>query len=930
MIEVSKNDFFCVLQVDASVDILPIQADTPVEFPLELYVKLYPEALSGGLTMSWWSELKYLIRKTNQRRAERELEEEIRAHLELETREKMEAGFSPEEARYAARRAFGSVAFSREESRAWWGLWTIQALRQDLRYGMRMLFKNPAFSFVALSTLALGIGANTAVFSVVNAVLLRPLPYPHPERMVKLMQVRTKTGLTEPDHSYLNFADYRNRNSFFEVMAAYADDDATLLVNQVPERIEGLTVSADFFKLLGVNMQLGRGFTAGDELPGIDSVIISHGLWQRRLGGNPQVIGQRLMLDGKQRMVIGVTRRNLSFPFENQELDFFRTFDPKGDMEVQRGASYIDVLGKLRPGAEIAQAEAELQTIASSLEQQYIELNAGKNVSLISAREYLVGDLNYTLLILFGAVGLVLLVASANVANLHLARATVRERETAIRAALGASRRRIIRQLLTESLVFSITGGLIGLLISVWCTDLILKFVPTDIPRIKEVGLDLTVAGFSFGLSVLTGALFGLVPAWQSSMVDLNESLKEGGRSATGGQKRNRFRSLLIVLEVALSLVLLIGAGLLIKSFQHLRHVNPGFNPRNVLTASITLPSERYPKDGQQQEFYRQTIEKISNNPDIEAAGAIMPLPYSNNGITTSFTIEGLPEPEIGAKPRAGGRIITPGYIRAMGIPLIKGRLLTDHDDAAASPKVLLINESLARRYFPGQDPIGKRLKLGLNDISGEIVGLVGDVRDRALNREALPEYYVPYAHVTIDSMSIIARAKTGEPMKLVAPIRNTVREIDKDLPVFQLRSMESRVSDSLTRERFSMTLLSVLAGLALVLAVAGIFSVMSFLVAQRSHEIGIRTALGAQRLDVLKLILGQGMRLTLIGILIGLFLSFALTRLIKEFLYQVDTLDPMIFVVVSLILAGAALAACWMPARRATKLDPLAALRCE
>ncbi|MCI0660950.1 MAG: ABC transporter permease [Acidobacteria bacterium] len=879
--------------------------------------------------MSWWSELKYLIRKINQRRAERELEEEIRTHLELETREKIEAGFSPEEARYAARRAFGSVAFSREESRAWWGFETIEILWQDLRYGMRMLCKNPTFSFVALSAIALGIGANTAVFSVVNAVLLRPLPYPHSEQLVKVMQVRTKTGLTEPDHSYLNFTDYRDRNSSFEIMAAYADDDATLLVNQVPERIEGLTVSADFFKLLGMNMQLGRAFTADDEQPGAESVIVSHELWQRRLGENPKIIGLRLMLDGKQRIVIGVTRPNFSFPFKNQEMDFFRTFDPKGGMEVQRGASYIEVLGKLRSGAALARAEADMQTIASSLERQHIELNAGKNVSLISAREYLVGNLDYTLLILFGAVGFVLLIACANVANLQLARASVRERETAIRAALGASRRRIIRQLLTESLVFSISGGLIGLLISVWCTDLILKFVPTDIPRIKEVGLDLTVIAFSFGLSLLTGALFGLVPALQSSLVDLNESLKEGGRSATGGQRRNRFRSLLIVLEVALSLVLLIGAGLLIKSFQQMRHTNPGFNSRNVLTASITLPSERYPQDGQQLEFYQQAIERISNIPDVEAAGAIMPLPYSNNGITTSFTIDGLPEPELGAKPRAGGRIITPGYIRAMGIPLIKGRLFTDHDDAAA-PKVLLINESLARRYFPGQDPIGRRLKLGLNSINGEIVGVVGDVRGHALNREALPECYVPYAHITIDSMSIIARAKTGDPMNLAASIRTAVREIDKDLPVFQLRSMESRVSDSLTRERFSMTLLSVLAALALVLAVAGIFSIMSFLVAQRSHEIGIRTALGAQRLDVFKLVLGQGMRLTLIGMLIGLFLSFALTRLIKEFLYQVDAVDPLTYVVVSLILAGAALVACWMPARRATRLDPLSALRCE
>jgi putative ABC transport system permease protein len=877
----------------------------------------------------WWNEFKDLIRKLNRRRAERELEEEIRAHLELETREKIQAGLSPEEARYAARQAFGSVVSTKEESRVIWGFGRLETFWQDLRYGMRMLIKNPGFTFVAVLTLALGIGANTAVFSVVNAVLLRPLPYPHSERLVKVMQVRTKTGLTESEHSYLSFTDYRTRNSVFEAMTAYSDDDATLLEGEFPERIDGLTVSADFFRLLGVNMQLGRAFATGDEQPGGESVIISHALWQRRLGGNPNVIGRQIMLDGKQKIVIGVTHANFSFPFENQELDFFRPFDPKGGMEVQRGAGYLQILGKLKPGIAIVQAEAEMRTIASSLEQQYKEFNAGKSVGLISAHEHLVGNLNYALLVLLGAVGFVLLIACANVANLQLARAAGRGRETAIRAALGASRGRIVRQLLTESLVLSIFGGLIGLLIAAWCTDLIVKLIPTDIPRIKEVGLDMTVLGFSSGLSVLTGGLFGLAPALQSSLLDLNEALKEGERGATGGQARNRVRSLLIVSEVALSLVLLIGAGLLIKSFQRLRHTSPGFDPRRVLTASVTLPSVRYPNDEQQLEFYRQAVERISNIPAVEAVGAIMPLPYSNNGITSSFTVDGLPDPEPGARPRAGGRIITPGYIRAMSIPLIKGRLFTDQDDADA-PKVLLINETLAQRFFPGQDPIGKRLTLGLNGINGEIVGVVGDVRDRAMNKEAPPEFYLPYPHMTIDSMSITARAKTGDPMNLAASLRAAVREIDKDLPVYQVRSMESRVSGSLTRQRFSMTLLTALSGLALILAVVGIFSVMSFLVVQRTHEIGIRTALGAQRRDVLRLILGQGMKLTLIGIAVGLVLSFTLTRLMKEFLYEVRATDPMTFLVVSLILAGVALAACWIPARRATKVDPILALRCE
>jgi putative ABC transport system permease protein len=883
----------------------------------------------GGLDMGRWHEFKYLIRKLDRRRAEQELDEEIRTHMELETQEKIEAGLSPEEARYAARRAFGGVISAKEGSRAMWGLGAIETIWQDLRYGIRALLKNPGFTFVAVLTLALGIGANTAVFSIVNAVLLRPLPYPHSERLVKVMQVRTETGETGSAHSYLNFVDYRARNTVFEAMAAYTDDGATLIEGEVPERISGLTVSADFFRLLGVKMQLGRSFAGGDEQPGSESVIVSYALWQRRLGGNPNVIGRRLLLDGKQRIVIGVTRADFRFPFENGELLFFRPFDPKGGMEVLRGAGYLQVLAMLKPGIAIEQAEAGMRTIASNLEQSYIQENAGKSLSLISAHEYLVGRLNYALLVLLGSVGFVLLIACANVANLQMARAAGRGREMAIRAALGASRKRIVRQLLTESLALSIFGGLIGLLIAVWCSDLIVSFIPSDIPRIDEIGLDITVLAFSFGASVLTGVLFGLAPALQSSLLGLNEALKEGGRSATVWQGSNRLRRLLIVSEVALSLVLLIGAGLLIKSFQRLSQTSPGFDAQGVLTASVTLPSVKYPEDRQQIEFYRQVVERVSQIPGVESAGAIRPLPYSNDGITTGFTVDGMPDPGPGARPRAGGRIVTPGYIQAMGIPLIKGRLFTDYDNAD-SPKVLLINETLARRYFPGQDPIGKRMTVAYGGINGEIVGVVGDVRDHALNREALPEYYVPYTYVPIGSLSITARTKTGDPINLAASLRALVREIDRDLPVYQVRSMESRVSDSLMRQRFSMTLLAALSGLALILAAAGIFSVMSFLVAQRTHEIGIRMALGAQRRDVLRLMVGQGMKLALIGISIGLVLSFALTRLMKESLYQVEATDPMTFWVVSLILIGVALAACWIPARRALKVDPIVALRFE
>jgi putative ABC transport system permease protein len=870
--------------------------------------------------------LRALLRRTQ---AERELDEELRYHIEQQTEQNIRLGMNPEEARQAALKSFGGVEQAKERSRDARGMRWIEDLWLDLRYGLRMLMKNPGFTLIAVLTLALGIGANTAVFSVINAVSLRPLPFLHPERLTMVMAARTKTGATGYDHSYLNFADYRSRNTVFEALTAYSDYDATLIEGEAPERVSGMVVSADFFRALGVNMQLGRAFTANDEQPGAESVIISYGLWQRRLGANPNVVGRRIMLDGKQKIIIGVTPANFNFPLVNREWDFFSPFDPKGGMETQRGAGYLQMLGRLKPGVAIEQAEAEMRAIASNLEEQYKDFNAGKSVSLIPAHEYLVGDLNSLLLVLLGSVGFVLLIACANVANLQLARSVGRGRETAIRAALGGSRGRIVRQLLTESLVLSVVGGLIGLLLAAMCTDLIVKFVPTDIPRIGEVGIDQTVLAFSLGLSVLTSMLFGLAPALQSSRFDLNAALKDAGRSATGGQGRSRLRSLLIVSEVALSLALLIGAGLLIKSFQRLRHTSPGFDPQRVLTATVSLPEVKYANDAQQIEFFRRAMERISSIPGVEAVGAIFGLPYSGDDISASFSIEGQPDPGPGKRPRAGARMIAPDYIRTMGIPLIKGRMFNDQDGFDA-PKVMLINETLARRFFPGQDPIGKRLKQALKGITGEIVGVVGDVRDRALGKEAPPEFYLPYTYMMAGSMSITARVKTGDPMNLAAPLRAAVREIDKELPVYQVRSMESRVSDSLTRQRFSMTLLTALAGLAMVLAVAGIFSVMSFLVAQRTHEIGIRTALGAQRLDVLRLILGQGMKLTIIGIAIGLVLSFTLTQLMKEFLYQVKATDPLTFVVVSMILAVVALAACWFPALRATKVDPLVALRNE
>jgi putative ABC transport system permease protein len=806
----------------------------------------------------------------------------------------------------------------------------MNTLWQDVRFGLRVLAKSPGFTAVALVVLALGVGANTAIFSVVNAVLLRPLPFEHAERLVQAKRVNVKKGTTTSAHSFPNFADMRAQSNSFEALAAYNDTDAALTGAGAPERVSGVSASADIFRVLGVGAQLGRAFAPDDERPGgAPVVVITHGTWQRRFGADPQVVGREVTLDGKPKTVVGVLPADFQFPFANQAPEYFTPLDPQGDMEKQRGANYLQVLGRLKEGVPVAQAEAELKAIAARLEQQYPDANEGRSVALVSAQEEMVGNLRATLLVLLGAVGFVLLVACANVANLQLARASGRGREMAIRTALGASRARVMRQLLTEGLLLSVAGGALGLLFAVWGVALISSFVPADIPRFKEVGLDPTVLGFTFAASLLAGVAFGLAPALQASRVDLGESLKEGGRGATAGRTRNRVRSLLIVSEVALSLVLLVGAGLLVKSFWRLRNTNPGFNPQRVLSASVSLPEVKYSKDEQLVQFYRQALGRAAALPGVEAAAAIMPLPLGSNDINISFMAEDRPDPGPGSRPVAGTRVITPDYLRVMGVPLLRGRAFNDRDTADA-PKVLIVNETLARQLFPGEDPLGKRLAIGLNSIHGEIVGVVGDVHSRGLEREAGLELYVPYEQTPFNSMQLVLRTKEGDPAALAAPLRAAVREIDKDVPLYEVKTMEQLVADSVARQRFSMTLLAAFAGLALALAAVGIFSVMSFLVAQRTHEIGVRVALGAQARDILRMVVRYGMGLALAGVAAGLAGAFALTRLMSGLLYGVSATDPVTFAGVSLLLVVVALAACLVPARRATKVDPMVALRYE
>ena len=803
-------------------------------------------------------------------------------------------------------------------------------LWQDVKFGARVLLKSPAFTAVAVLVVALGVGANTAIFSVVNAVLLRPLPFEEPERLVRVFGTNARRNSLRRPHSFPNFADLRAQNGAFEAMSAYSGTTAALSTGDAPEQITGVSATGEIFRVLRTKPAAGRLLAPEDERAGGSAaVVISHGLWQRRFGGDPSVVGRHVKLDGRDREIVGVTPAGFGFEFVPEPADFWTTIDPGDELGSQRGAIWLESIGRLKPGVTVEQARSEMATVMGRLEQQYQDSNAGIGTNLIPAHEDLVGDLRPTLLVLLGAVGFVLLIACANVANLLLARATGRGREIAVRVALGAGRVRIVRQLLTESLLLAAAGGLLGLLLATWGVELLAAFVPENVPRFGETGLDPTVLGFTVAATALTGLLFGLAPALQASRLDLNESLKEGGRSGMDGRGRSRVRSLLIVAEVALSLILLVGAGLLVKSFIKLRSTDPGFDPNNTITASLSLASVRYAEEEQIDRFYRQLIERVRQLPGVESVGAVTPLPLTGNGMAFTFRVVGQPDPPPGQRQSASAKIVTPDLFRAMGVPLRKGRAFDDRDRGGAPPAII-VNEAFARRYLPGEEPLGKRLRLGINNIEGEIVGVVGDVRGASLATEPTPEYYIPHALVPFGDASLVVRTSTSDPAALAPALRAAMNELDREQPLYDVRTMQALVARSVARQRFSMTLIAVFAALAVALASAGIFSVMSFLVAQRTHEIGIRMALGAQRRDILRLVVGHGMALTLAGLALGLVGSFFLTRLMTGLLYQVSAKDPAVFAGIPVLLAAVALFACYLPARRATKVDPMVALRYE
>jgi predicted permease len=800
----------------------------------------------------------------------------------------------------------------------------MQTLIQDLLYGLRMLLNKPGFGAVAVITLALGIGANTAIFSVVNAVLLSSLPYKDPSRLVTVLHDESKPVAPA------NFFDWRDQNQVFESMAAAQYWTPNLTGVDRPEHLDALQLTAHMFHLLGVNPALGRTFIAGEDQPGNEHVVVlGHRLWQRQFGGDAGVVGQQITLDGEGYTVIGVMPPNFQFaPFWATRAELWAPLNLATRID-DRGGQSLRVFARLKPAVTRRQAQAEMETIHQRLEQQYPESNKGLAVFVDPLLEKVVGKTRPALLILLGAVGFVLLIACANVANLMMAKATARQKEIAVRTALGATRGRIIRQLLTESVMLALAGGAMGLLLAAWGIDALVALSPSNLPRVQTISLDRYVLCFTLAISVLTGVLFGLAPALHASKLDLNEALKEGGRGSTEG-KRSGVRRLLVISEIALALVLLVGGGLMIRSFLRLQSIDPGFNPRNVLTMTVSLAGSQHSTSTKRLVFFDELLGRIESLPGVQSASAINHLPLGGDTWGIGFAIEGRPLPPPGERPGAVYRIVRPRYFQTMGATLLEGRDFTERDNESASG-VVIINETFARRHWPNEDPIGKRIRIAIDE-SGprEIVGVVKDVKQREWTAEPQPEMYLPHFQAAAPRyLTLVVRANSS-PLNLAAAVEGEVWAIDKNLPVSEVRSMEEVIAASIAQQRFNVLLLGIFASVALILAAVGIYGVMSYSVTQRTQEIGIRIALGAQTSDVLKMVVGQVMKLVAIGIGAGLIGAFLLTRLLSSLLYEVSATDPVTFAAIALVLTSVALLACYLPARRATKVDPMVALRYE
>ena len=811
----------------------------------------------------------------------------------------------------------------------------MQNLWQDLRFALRMLRKNPGFTAVAILTLALGIGANTAIFSVINTVLLQPLPFKEPGRIINLVQYDLKTKASGALMSFTKYTQIQEQSKTLESMAGFYPLTLSLVTDREPEAVNGARASIDFFRVLGISPARGRVFLPEEEQDGgPDVAVISDGFWHSHFAGDPKALGKALVLDGKSATIVGILPASFRFPLQYPEPDVWLPRPSETVLltpaQVRGGASYFNMIARLRPGETLQRASAELDAINASYKQQFGSNADATKFGILAQtlEESLVGALRPSLLVLLAAVGFVLLIACVNVANLLLARATARDREIAVRKALGASGSRLVRQLLSESILLSVCGGVLGVLLAATLMPALRSISPGAVPRLGEAKIDGDVMIFSLLLCLITGIAFGLVPALQTSKKDLHEILKEGGRGSSEGASRGRFRALLVVAEIGIALVLMTGAGLLIQSFARLRQVNPGFSPRNLTAFPLTLPPSRYSKPELQAQFYRQLLEHIRSMPEVQAAGITSYLPLGGGARYVFVCPEGLVCQGVGKDPTSAVRQVSAGYFETIRTPLLSGRTIDEKDIAGGSP-VAVINEAAAKHFFPGQNPIGKHIANSRDMVQREIVGVAADVKFNTLNAADVEEMYLPMAQVPWPNTTLLVRSAANS-QSLVRAVRSKIAEVDPSLPVSGISSMEEVVDASVAQPKLTMQFVGIFAGFALLLAAIGIYGLIAYTVSARNQEMGIRVALGARPADILRLVVGQGMRMALIGVALGVIVSLALTRLLASLLFGVRATDPLVFGAAAIILAGAAFVACYIPARRATRVDPIVVLRYE
>lgn len=803
----------------------------------------------------------------------------------------------------------------------------LEDLGRDLRLGLRSLLRSPAFATVAVLCLALGIGANAALFSVLNAVLLRPLPFVEPDRLVRIYETMGDMG--QGSVSFPNLLDWQEQNTGFEQLAGYEMGSRNLQGDGDPERIRAVETTPELFALLRVPPLHGRPLQAGVDAPGRDLVaVISEDLWRTRFDADPSLIGRTIRLDGRPHLVVGVMPRSFDFPAGGNATDVWVLHQPNDGRKENRGAHYLSVVGRLKDGTSLEQATAQLVTVAARLEKEYPDQQTGRSVLVQPLQESLVGRVRPALLVLFGAVGLVLLIACANVANLLLARATIRRREVAVRLALGATRGRLVRQFLVESLVLSFAGAALGLLLARWLLGVLAPLAESALPVFREFPLDGRVFAFLLGVAVLSGLLFGIVPALQASRGDVRETLSEGGGKATGTRRQQLLRQTLVVAEIALSLILLVGAGLLLRGFYKLSGTEPGLVPDNVLTAHLPVPAEQI--EGATPRLFRPLLEEIRSLPGVRSAAVISMLPIQEAWTNASFAVEGRPELPLNEQPMAEIRVASPGVFSTLGIPLLRGRDFTERD-GEKGPDVVIINATLAHKHFPGEDPIGRRIRYGPFPMT--IVGVVGEVRQAGLDEEPLAEIYFPYGlgeAVGLLGDAVLVLRTAGPPENLAGPLRGALKKVDPNLPLFDVLTMQEVIDESLAGRRLNLWLLGFFAFVALVLAATGLYGVISYLVAQRTREIGVRIALGAQKRDVMGLVLRQAAALAGIGIFLGLAGALVFTRVLDSLLYGISSRDPLTYATLAALLATVALVASWLPARRASRVNPMVAIRAD